>query len=170
MIEPMEEPSPSEIDGREFESDAEESGNAEDIMAVTVHALVSYSNTQTIRFSGYLKCQPITISIDTSSTNNFLDEGVSKRLSIPVDPCDQLKEKLADRITLTCQGKYSRVKPLLLGIEWLRTLEDVLWNFLKLTIKFTLNGQRVTFRGKHRGNITTISSHQMEQVLKNERS
>jgi hypothetical protein len=49
-----------------------------------------------------------------------------------------------------------------LGIEWLRTLGDVLWNFSKLTMKFTLNGTRVTFRGKRGNNITTVSSHMME--------
>jgi hypothetical protein len=164
-------------------------GNSEDLMAVTVHALAGYSNPQTMKVSGYLKRQSVTVLIDTGSTNNFLDEDVAKRLSIPVEPCDQFEVKLADGRTLTCQGKCSRAKLLVqdqelradffllplgdyevvLGIEWLRTLGDVLWNFSKLTMKFTLNGQRVTFRGKRGGSVTTVSSHRMERILKKER-
>jgi hypothetical protein len=46
-----------------------------------------------------------------------------------------------------------------LEIKWLRTLGDVLKNFSKLIMKFTLNGQKVNFLGKRRGNVTTVSSH-----------
>jgi hypothetical protein len=53
-----------------------------------------------------------------------------------------------------------------LGIEWLRTLGDVLWNFSKLTRKFTLNGKRVIIRGKQVNNVTTASSHRMQCILK----
>jgi hypothetical protein len=42
----------------------------------------------------------------------------------------------------------------------------VLWNFSKLTMKFTLNGNKVTFRGKRGHLLTSISSHRMEQILK----
>lgn len=51
-------------------------------------------------------------------------------------------------------------------IEWLRTLGDVLWNFLKLTMKFTLNRRRETFQGKCGGNVITISSYRIEQTFK----
>jgi len=42
----------------------------------------------------------------------------------------------------------------------------VLWNLSKLTMKFTLNRNIVTFRGKRGSNVTTISRHRMEQILK----
>ncbi|RWW53907.1 hypothetical protein BHE74_00039551 [Ensete ventricosum] len=37
-----------------------------------VHALAGYSNPQTMKVGGLLKEQPITVLIDTGSTNNFL--------------------------------------------------------------------------------------------------
>lgn len=87
---------------------------------------------------------------------------------------------------MTCKSKCSNVKlavqdlelqadlyllPLgdykvVLGIEWLRTLVDVLWNFSKLTMKFTLNGKRVIVRGKRGNNVATGSSHCMERIWK----
>jgi hypothetical protein len=65
-------------------------------MAITVHALANYFNLQTMKVSGYLKYQPVTVLIDTGSANNFVDEDIAKRLSDPVKSCDQLEVKLAD--------------------------------------------------------------------------
>jgi RNase P subunit RPR2 len=48
----------------------------------------------------------------------------------------------------------------------LRTLGDVLCNFSKLTMKFTLNRKRVTALGKQGNNITIASSHRMERIVK----
>jgi hypothetical protein len=165
IIEPVEEPTHSEIDSEDFESDDGESGNSDDLMVVTVHVLTSYSNPQTMKVSRYLKRQLVTVLIDTSNTNNFLNEDVAKRLSILVEPCDQFEVKLVDGRTLNCQSKRLRAKLLVedqefradffllplgdyevvLRIEWLRILGDILWNFSKLIMKFTLNGQRMTF-------------------------
>jgi hypothetical protein len=112
-------------------------------MTAIVYALAGYSNPQTIKVSGYLKRQPVTVLI---YTNNFLDEDIAKRLFILVEPCNQFEVKLANGRTLTCQGKCSRAKLLVqyqelqadffllplgdyevvLGIEWLRTLGNVL--------------------------------------------
>jgi hypothetical protein len=178
MIEPM----VPEIHSDESEHEDNTLDTNEDEVTYTVHALAVYSNPQTMKVSGFLKCQPVTMLIDTGSTNNFLDEGIAKKLSVLVEPCEQFEVKLVDGGTLTCKSKCSNVKlvvqdqelrtdlyllPLgdyevVLGIEWLRTLGDVLWNFSKLTMKFTLNGTRVTFRGKRGNNITTVSSHMME--------
>jgi hypothetical protein len=112
MIEPMEESALSEVDSGESESESDdgESENSEDLMAVTVLTLAGYSNPQTMKVSGYLKRQSVIVLTNISRTNNFLDEDVAKRLSIPMEPCDQFEVKLADGRTLTCQGKCSRAK------------------------------------------------------------
>jgi hypothetical protein len=43
---------------------------------------------------------------------------------------------------------------------------NVMWNFSKLTMKFTLNGKRVIIRRKWGNNVTIASSHRMERILK----
>jgi hypothetical protein len=48
--------------------------------------------------------------IDTSSTNNFLAEGIGQKLSIHVEHCEPFEVKLADGGTLTCKSKSSNVK------------------------------------------------------------
>lgn len=63
-----------------------------------------------MRVSDFLKHHLVTILIDSGSTNNSLDEGISKRLSIPIDYCKQFEVKLLDRRALTCQGKCPKHK------------------------------------------------------------
>ena len=171
-----------QVDSEESEQEDNNDVGDEGEVTCIVHALADYSNLQTMKVSGLLKCQPVTVFIDTSSTNNFLNEGMIQKLSIHVEHYEPFEVKLADGGTLTCKSKSSNVKlivqdhelradlyllPLVdyevvLGIKWLRTLGDVQWNFSKLTMKFSLNGNRVTFRGKCVHLLTSISSHQME--------
>ncbi|RWW79584.1 hypothetical protein BHE74_00012119 [Ensete ventricosum] len=50
-----------------------------------VHALAGYSNPQTIKVGGLLKQQPITILIDTGSTNNFLNNKAATRMALYIE-------------------------------------------------------------------------------------
>jgi hypothetical protein len=79
-IEPMEETTHSEIDNGGSDSIDEDFENTEDLMVVTIHELIGYSNPKIIRVSRYLKCQLVTILIHIGSTNNILDGDVVKRL------------------------------------------------------------------------------------------
>jgi predicted aspartyl protease len=169
MIEPRVEQMEQEVDsGKVVREDDEPIGGDDDEVTYIVHALVDYSHPQTMKVNGFLKCQQVTILIDTGSTNNFLDESIAQNFSIPTEDCEPFEVTLVDGGTFTCNSKCSNVKlavqdlelqadlyllPLgdykvVLGMEWLRTLGNVLWNFSKLTVKFTLNGKRVIVQGK----------------------
>lgn len=183
IIEPMVEQLVLRVDNDESEQEETDGIDDEGKVTYIVYALSGYSNPQTMKASGLLKRQPVTMLIDTGSTNNFIDEGIAQRLSVPVECCKQFEVKLADGGTLSCQSKCSNVKLIMkdqelradlnllplgdyevvLGIKWLMTFGDVLWNCFKLTMKFTLNGNRVTFRGKHGNNVTTVSSHKWNE-------
>ncbi|RWW11055.1 hypothetical protein GW17_00025357, partial [Ensete ventricosum] len=84
MIEPVEDEDnePSE-EGLEPEEEAiEEEPQPADY---AVHALAGYSNPQTMKVGGLLKQQPITVLIDTGSTNNFLNSKVAARLALQIE-------------------------------------------------------------------------------------
>ncbi|RZR73718.1 hypothetical protein BHM03_00027260, partial [Ensete ventricosum] len=49
-----------------------------------VHALAGYSNLQMMKVGGLLKQQPITVLIDTGSTNNFLTSTITARLVLQI--------------------------------------------------------------------------------------
>ncbi|RRT42622.1 hypothetical protein B296_00027675 [Ensete ventricosum] len=61
-----------------------------------VHALAGYSNPQTMEVGGLLKQQPITILIDTGSTNNFLNSKVAARLALQIEGCKKFDVKVTD--------------------------------------------------------------------------
>ena len=94
MIEPIgEEPKPEELD-----SDYEGVETNEDIEAITytVHALASYANPQTMKIRETLKHQPVTMLIDTCSTNNFMDRKVAARLAYRIEGRDRFEVKITD--------------------------------------------------------------------------
>lgn len=55
----------------------------------TVHALAGYSNSQTMKVGGLLKQQPITVLIDTGSTNNILNSKVDVQMALPIENCSR---------------------------------------------------------------------------------
>ncbi|RWW39726.1 hypothetical protein BHE74_00054915 [Ensete ventricosum] len=70
----------------------EESQPADD----TVHKLAGYANPQMIKVGGLLKQQPITILIDTGSTNNFLNNKVVACLVLQIEGCNKFNVKVTD--------------------------------------------------------------------------
>ncbi|RRT45903.1 hypothetical protein B296_00049237 [Ensete ventricosum] len=98
MIEPIEDPEPKPVEEE-----------AEPVIS-TVHALAGYANTQTMKIEGFLNHQPVTILIDTESTNNFMDNKVATRLTYRVEDCDKFDVKVADGRTLSCDHKCPWVK------------------------------------------------------------
>ncbi|GAV59560.1 RVP_2 domain-containing protein [Cephalotus follicularis] len=154
----------------------------------TFHVLAGYSNPQTMRVNRFLKRQPVTVLIDIGSTNNIMDAKIAKRLAYHIEQCEKFEVKVADGRILICESKCSNVKlslldqelivdifllPLedyevILGIDWLRTLGDIAWNFAKLVMKFLLKGKQVVLKRKRREHETTVSNHSMECTLQKE--
>ncbi|RZR89265.1 hypothetical protein BHM03_00016971 [Ensete ventricosum] len=150
-----------------------------------VHVLAGYSNPQTMKVGGLLKQQPITVLIDTGSTNNFLNSKVVARLALQIEGCKKFDVKVTDGRILNCGQRCPWVKLLLqdqevvadffllpiddyeatLGIEWLTMLGDISWNFSKLIMKSFYKGREVTLRGKRGSHISTVSTQRMEKVL-----
>ena len=54
---------------------------------------------------------------------------------------------------------------LVLGIEWLITLGDILWNFDKLTMEFTVQGRRHVLRGSVGPKIKLKPKQQLSKVF-----
>ncbi|RRT50210.1 hypothetical protein B296_00017699 [Ensete ventricosum] len=98
---------PSE-EGLEFEEGAMEEEPQPADYAVhaladyAVHALADYSNTRMMKVGGLLKLQPITVLIDTGSTNNFLNSKVAVCMVLQIEGCNKFDVKVADGRILNC--------------------------------------------------------------------
>ncbi|RRT64912.1 hypothetical protein B296_00041476 [Ensete ventricosum] len=104
MIEPVEESEHKEED-LEHEEDTEEEPQPVDCM---MHALAAYTNLHTMKV-GVLKRQPITILIDTESTNNFMNNKVIARMTLDIKDCSRFDVKVADDRILKCDRRCPHV-------------------------------------------------------------
>ncbi|RWV90138.1 hypothetical protein GW17_00047682 [Ensete ventricosum] len=75
MIKPVEDED-SELSEESLEPEDEATEEEPQLADYAVDTLADYSNPQTMKVGGLLKQQPITILIDTGSTNNFLNSKV----------------------------------------------------------------------------------------------
>lgn len=109
----------------------------------------------------------MTILIDTGSTHNFLDPKVSKKAQLPLDQIDRVNVRVASGEMITSEARCIGVKlkiqgiifivdlrilvlarfDIVLGIQWLRYLGFILWNFEELSMKFNYSGKAVEIRG-----------------------
>ena len=63
---------------------------------ITMHALTGYANQQMMKVGGLLKQQPITVLIDTGSTNNFMNSKVAVLMALPIENYSRFDVKVAD--------------------------------------------------------------------------
>ncbi|RWW32020.1 hypothetical protein GW17_00003327 [Ensete ventricosum] len=144
VIEPVEDED-NETSEKAFELKEEAMEEESPLANYAMHALADYSNPQMMKVGGLLKQQPITVLIDTGSTNNFLNSKVVARLTLQIKGCNKFDIKVADDRIFNCDQRCPRVKLLLqdqevvadffllpiddyeavLRIKWLTTLGDI---------------------------------------------
>jgi hypothetical protein len=149
---------------REVSLEEEEVG---ELLGITLYALAGTPTPRTMRVIGKVGFLEVVILIDTGSTHSFVDPNVAKRAKLSADKKGQLTVMVVDGATLTCQGHCSVVSIFLqgctfaatlhllplggcdvvLGVDWLRFLGPVLWDFGSLTMKFPYQNREVTLQG-----------------------
>jgi hypothetical protein len=120
-----------------------------------------------MRLLGFLLKHSVIILIDSGSSHNFLDQSLLLKVPLPLDPSPMLQVHIADGTSIQCFGLASSVSlrvqghniitnfyvislggcDVVLGVEWLRTLGPILWDFTLMTMQFTLLNQSTTLTG-----------------------
>ena len=124
--------------------------------AISLHALLGTNDCQTMRMKGKIKNQELIMLVDSSSTHNFIDQGVIKKLNCLTQDVKGMNVTVANRQTLVSnevckelqwevQGLIQHsdfmVLPLMgcdlvLGVQWLKTLGPITWDFKILEMQF----------------------------------
>jgi hypothetical protein len=128
----------------------------------------------------------VIILVDSGSTHNFIHHRISQETNCYIRALNNFQIMIVDGGSMKCGGHCENVClqigqyhmkshmfsidmgdcDIVLGVEWLQTLDPILMDFKELTMQFHLEGQQYQFQGITVGSPEIISSHCMEKLLK----
>ncbi|PIN09089.1 hypothetical protein CDL12_18329 [Handroanthus impetiginosus] len=140
---------------------------------------------QTLRLTGNSKGKALHILIDPGATHNFLDIDYAKRLGCKLEHTMPFSVTIAGGQKIVrnyiCKGFSWKLQgiefksdimtipliecDLVLGVQWLITLGDTLFNYEQLRIEFFVDGKRVVLRGQKIQKPKFINGRKMGKVL-----
>ncbi|XP_026445458.1 uncharacterized protein LOC113346084 [Papaver somniferum] len=153
---------------------------------ISLSSLFGSSFPRTMRVTGRIKSQPITILIDLGSTHNFLHPSVAKQCGFEVCSRDSpLSVTVGDGGKLNTRGSCPSVHiqlpsfrfsadfhlldisgcDVVLGVQWLRTLGPIEWDFARLSMQFTVNGKTVSLLGNNHSSVMIFEQKSMQRLL-----
>ncbi|GAU40456.1 hypothetical protein TSUD_141360 [Trifolium subterraneum] len=169
-------------------SDTEDSKTSDttfDNPQLSLQALTGVSNYQTMRILGLHYKKLLHILLDNGSTHNFLDLDIAKKLGCTLEAIPPLSvtggggHKLG--ASFICrnfkwvlqQSQFTAdviVLPLvccdlILGIQWLKSLGTIIWDFEKLQMEFNIHGRKFVLRGAKDTGIKLINNKTLPQAV-----
>lgn len=116
---------------------------------MSLHVISGMASCSTMKVEGRAHNRTLQLLIDSGTTHNFLDVAMAERLGYQIEFVPPLRVLVANGGGMSCdrrcrefrwsmQGHHFQVSvyfvPLdkyhvVLGVQWLATLEDILWNF-----------------------------------------
>ncbi|KAF5783699.1 putative nucleotidyltransferase, Ribonuclease H [Helianthus annuus] len=173
-------------EGDQAETEAESDKEEEEDHQISIHALTGMPSYSTMRVNGSMGTRQLYILIDSGSTHNFLKEKLAKKLECDSLSIPPVTVGVADGKKLTStrvckdfqwnmQGNWFKTEVLLLplesydmilGVQWLLPLNDILWNFQKMTMKFELEGKRYELKGLQNNLFAVCSLEKMGKYVR----
>ncbi|KAD7477673.1 hypothetical protein E3N88_00809 [Mikania micrantha] len=152
---------------------------------ISIRALMGVPSYSTMKVIGTIGTKQLQILIDSGSTYNFLDSALALKLQCPTQEVSTMSVTVADGNKLPCaklcpnfqwlmQGVWFKADVLLLplknydmvmGVQWLQTLNDIVWNFKLLTMQFKIDNQSFELKGSHNAGISLCSVEKMNTLM-----
>ncbi|XP_016707913.1 uncharacterized protein [Gossypium hirsutum] len=155
---------------QECSNKLEENGNDEEgpkSPTISLNALTGMQRHNTMRMAAKMGTHWAIILVDSGSTHNFVDTKLVHRLPLPVVRQEQLRVSVANGSCLFTRGLCKEVTwevqnhkfttdfivlalkgcDMVLGVQWLLTLGDIMWNFGSLTMQFNVVGESCVLQG-----------------------
>lgn len=124
--------------------------------------------------------------MDSGSTHNFIHRRITQEVNCYICVVNNFQIMIAKGGSMKCGGRCENVRlqigqyhlkshmfaidmggcDIVLGVEWLQTLDPILIDFKELTMQFQQKGQQYKFQGIIAGSPEIINSHRMENLLK----
>jgi hypothetical protein len=134
---------------------------------ISLHAIIGSPNPKTMRVVVKLSGHNFVVLINTGSTYNFIHLRVARRVGMKVLKHKPIRVNIADGSKLWSEGSCSNIKlmiqgdqfvtrayvihlrgcDMVLGIQWLKSLGPIPWEFSALKMEFQKQGKRVLICG-----------------------
>lgn len=136
-------------------------------LGISLHALTGISVDNTMQLQVTIAGERLIALVDSGSTHTSVCDSVAQRLQLAISPRPGLSVKVAngdqvpsagvclntsvqiaeETFTMNCYTLLIAGFDVVLGVQWLRTLGPILWDFESLSMAFCRNGQTVRLTG-----------------------
>jgi hypothetical protein len=150
----------------EMDDDADEESMPEEL-GISLHALTRIDVGNTMKLPVIINGVSLVALVDSGSTHTFIQEGLVDKLGLTVECRSGLSVKVAngdrvpsigvcrqvaisidkDTFDISCYTLTMDGFDVVLGVQWLRTLGQILWNFANLTMAFWHKDRAVRWSG-----------------------
>ncbi|GKA99787.1 transposon ty3-G gag-pol polyprotein [Tanacetum coccineum] len=171
----------SEVEDEESLGDNQEQNPGDSHVEISFHAISGSINPQTLRLPGKINNKEVVVLIDGGSTHNFVDQALVDRLGLVVEKDTPLKVVVGNREHVTCTGRVRALTiviqgyvistdffvlpvaacPIVLGVQWLKTLGPGEMDYEQLTIGFHLAGSSHKLQGLKGSELAALKTHEL---------
>nr|GEV32001.1 transposon Ty3-G Gag-Pol polyprotein [Tanacetum cinerariifolium] len=152
---------------------------------ISFHAISRTILPQTLRLPGRIQHKDVVVLVDGGSTHNFVDQELVNRLGLQVDPTVNFSVVVANRDKLACTGRVRNLSlvvqgcvisidffvllvaacPIVLGVQWLKTLGPIEFDFNNLTMGFHIAGSHHKLQGLKASELSALKSHELKGIF-----
>ncbi|TQD70724.1 hypothetical protein C1H46_043741 [Malus baccata] len=156
-----------------------------EVIACAVYGIPAPKSIRTMKINGLVLNCPAIFLVDSGSSHNFIDISLVKKLKGHLDTSHPFTVKIANGGSLTSTGCLAQVSiriqhyaavldfyalplggcDIVLGVQWLRTLGPVLWDFDKMIMQFVIGTTTFSISSPQPQEPQSISSLQMDKLL-----
>nr|GFC50749.1 transposon Ty3-G Gag-Pol polyprotein [Tanacetum cinerariifolium] len=148
---------------------------------ISFHAISGAILPQILRLPKRIQNKDVVVLVDGGSTHNFVEQELVNRLGLQVDPTVNFSVVVANREKLACTGRVRNISlvvhgyvistdffvlpvaacPIVLGVQWLKTLGHIEFDFNNLTIGFHIAGSHHKLQGLKASELFALKSHEL---------
>ncbi|GJY69458.1 transposon ty3-G gag-pol polyprotein [Tanacetum coccineum] len=170
-----------EVEDEENIGDTQEHNPDDSLAEISFHAISGSINPQTLRLPGKIKNKEVVVLIDGGRTYNFIDQALADRFGLVVETDTPFQVVGGNREHVTCTGRMHNLTiviqgyvvstdffvllvaacPIVLGVQWLKTLGLVEMDYEQITIGFRLAGSSHKLRGLKGFELAALKAHEL---------